>query len=93
MTTPTPNNILGAWCLLLLCGILYDHFVVGPIERTSPPLGVTAWEVVGGVLFTAVVFGMIAGWEHMLLLLLCFSASGIPMIVGSYLRHHERAMG
>lgn len=80
------GDIFGGWCLLILCGILYDRLVVDQIERLNPSLGVTAWEVVGGVLFTLVVFGMLAGWEYMLLALLCFSGSGIPMILGSQAR-------
>lgn len=85
------SDLLGAWCLLFLCGLLYDRLVVDRIERLRPSIGVTAWEVVGGVLFTLVVFGMVAGWEYMLLALLCFSGSGIPMIWGSLWRHETAA--
>ena len=53
---PDLSDVLGAWCLLFLLGILYNWLVVDVIERLDPPIGVTAWEVVGGVLFTAAVF-------------------------------------
>jgi hypothetical protein len=75
--------------VLALCGLLYDRYVVDIIERTHPSLGVTAWEVVGGVLFTLVGFAFLAGVEAFLLALLCFAASGIPMILGSRARHVE----
>lgn len=76
--------------LLALAGVLYDRFIVDIIETQHPPLGVTAWEVVGGVLFTLVGFAFLAGVEAFLLALLCFAASGIPMILGSRVRHMER---
>lgn len=76
--------------LLAFAAVLYDRFIVDTIERRHPPLGVTAWEVVGGVLFTLVGFAFLAGIEAFLLALLCFAASGIPMILGSRARHLER---
>ncbi len=75
--------------LLALAAVLFDRFVVDTIERQRPPLGVTAWEVVAGVLFTLVGFAFLAGVEAFLLALLCFAASGIPMILGSRARHVE----
>lgn len=87
MTTPTFSNLLSAWCLLILVATIYDRMVVDRIERLRPAIGVTAFEVVGGVLFTLIVFGMLAGWEYMILALFLFSASGIPMILGSHNRH------
>jgi hypothetical protein len=73
--------------ILAVAGVLYDRFIVDIIETQQPPLGVTAWEVVGGVLFTLVGFAFLAGVEAFLLALLCFAASGIPMILGSRARH------
>lgn len=84
-------DVFRAWLLLLLIGTLYDRLVVDRIERLNPPIGVTAWEVVGGVTFTLLVFGMVAGWQHMMLALLLFSGSGIPMILGSSSRHAAMA--
>lgn len=84
-------DVFRAWLLLLLIGTLYDRLVVDRIERLHPSIGVTAWEVVGGVTFTLLVFGMVAGWQHMMLALLLFSGSGIPMILGSSSRHAAMA--
>jgi len=82
----SPQDITRVMLMLLLCGVLYDRYVVDIIERIHPSLGVTAWEVVGGVLFTLIGFSLLAGLEMFLLALLCFTASGIPMILGS---HHR----
>jgi hypothetical protein len=84
-------NIPGALCLLFMCSILYDRLVVEQIETHSPSLGVTAWEVVGGVLYTMVIAGFVIGFEVAMLVLLLFVAAGIPMIMGSYARHTVRA--
>ena len=86
----TTANLLGAWCLLFLVALLYDRLVVDRIERSDPPLGVTAWEVVAGVAFTAVVIGALTGLDMLLLILFLFSGAGIPMILGSHWRHEER---
>ena len=83
-------NIPGAICLLVACSILYDRLVVQPIETRDPPLGVTAWEVVGGVLYTMIVTGFVIGFEASMLGLLLFGAAGIPMILGSHNRHTVR---
>lgn len=84
-----PSRLAQVLLLLVLAGVLYDRFIVDVIEKQHPPLGVTAWEVVGGVLFTLVGFAFLAGVEAFLLALLCFAASGIPMILGSRARHVE----
>lgn len=83
-------SIVRVLVALALAAVLYDRFIVDAIERRHPPLGVTAWEVVGGVLFTLAGFAFLAGIEAFLLALLCFAASGIPMILGSRARHLER---
>lgn len=82
------QNILPSVLVMLFFGgILYNYAVVDQIERHLPAAhGVTAFEVVGGVLFTMIGFGMIAGFDVMLVCLLCFAASGIPMIIGSMRR-------
>jgi len=84
--TPTTADIIRVVLLLFLCGVLYDRYVVDIIERIHPSLGVTAWEVAGGVLFTLVGLMILTDVETFLLALLCFAASGIPMILGS---HHR----
>lgn len=84
-------NIPGALCLLFACGLLYDRLVVDRIETSDPPLGVTAWEVAGGVLGTMVIFGFVVGFEVAMLGVGMFAASGFWMIVGSHMRHDNRA--
>jgi len=88
--TTDPALIVRVLLLLALAGVVYDRYIVDIIETQHPPLGVTAWEVVGGVLFTLVGFAFLAGVEAFLLALLCFAASGIPVILGSRARHLER---
>lgn len=87
------TSVVRVLLLLVIAGVLYDRFLVDIIETQQPPLGVTAWEVVGGVLFTLVGFAVLVemlygiGVVIFLLALLCFAASGIPMILGSRARH------
>lgn len=83
---PSLSDIARVMLMLALLGVLYDRYVVDIIERTQPALGVTAYEVVGGVLFTLVGLLLLTNLETFLLALLCFAASGIPMIIGS---HHR----
>ncbi len=84
-------NIPGALALLFLLSIVYDRYVVERIETRNPPIGVTAWEVVGGVGYTLVVATLVLGLEATLVLLALFTAAGIPMILGSDARHTARA--
>lgn len=84
-------NIPGAIALLFILSFVYDRFVVDRIETRNPPVGVTAFEVVGGVGYTLVVAAMVLGLEAALVLLFLFTASGIPMILGSDARHTARA--
>ncbi len=85
------GNIPGAIALLFLLSFLYDRYVVERIETSDPPVGVTAWEVVGGVAYTVFIAGMVLGFEAVLVLLFLFIFSGIPMILGSDARHTARA--
>lgn len=84
-------NIPAAIALLFLLSLLYDRYVVERIETRDPPLGVTAWLVVGGVGYTLFVAGLVIGFEPVLVVLLLFSPAGIPMILGSYRRNAARA--
>lgn len=84
------SQVVRVLILLAFAAVLYDRFVVDIIEKRRPSLGIAAWEVVGGVLFTLVGFAFLAGVEAFLLALLCFAASGVPMILGSRARHLER---
>lgn len=84
------STVVSVLVMLALCGFLYDRYVVDIIERKLPPLGITAYEVVGGVLFTLVGSSFLIGLEATLLVLLCFAASGIPMIIGARARYLDR---
>lgn len=84
-------NIPGAVALLFILSSLYDRYVVERIETRDPPVGVTAFEVVGGVGYTLVVAGLVLGFEAVLVTLFLFVAAGIPMILGSDARHTARA--
>lgn len=90
MTPINYANIPGAIALLFLCSLVYDRYVVERIETSNPPIGVTAWEVVGGVGYTVFVAGMVVGFDVALIVLLMFVPAGIPMILGSHYRHLAR---
>lgn len=84
------------WRVLLLlfgCGVLYNA-VVDYVQTQLPEHhGVTAWLVVGGVGWTVLGIGIVLGIHDMIVVLLCFIASGSPMIAGSmsrYLREREQ---
>ena len=74
--------------VLFLMGIIYNA-LIGKYERWLEQY--VALEVVGGVLFTLIGFGLLAGWTNAGIALLCFAASGAPMLVGSIVRHAERS--
>jgi hypothetical protein len=84
------GNIPGALALLFVLSIVYDRFVVERIETRDPPLGVTAFEVVGGVGYTIVISSIVLGLEAAFVMSMLFVASGIPMILGSHNRHMAR---
>ncbi len=71
---------------LLLFGIGYNRFVTW-LERQGHDRGYTALLVVGGVLVTLAGAIPITGWWTIMVITLCFVASGTPMIVGSIWRH------
>jgi hypothetical protein len=71
------------FCLFLM-GVLYN-IIIGKYERYMEQY--VALEVVGGVVFTLAGFGLLAGWRYAGIALLCFAASGAPMLVGSVVRH------
>lgn len=53
----------------------------------------SAEQVVGGVLVTVLVSGIIIDWTNVIALLILFSASGLPMLIGSWVRaaHDDEA--
>ena len=76
---------------LLGCGILYDQLVSYTQEQLPARHGVTAWLVVGGVLWTLFGVLMLEGIKVFTTVLLCFVASGTPMVVGSMRRYQREA--
>lgn len=92
MTDPTPGELVRVLLMLALGGVVYDRFVVDVIETRLPPgHGVTAYEVAGGVLFTLVGLLLLTDLGTFILALLCFAASGLPMIVGAHHRNTKTA--
>ena len=88
MTGHAPGEIVRVLLMLALAGVVYDRYVVNIIETTLPPgHGVTAYEVTGGVLFTLVGLMFLTDLETFILALLCFAASGVPMILGAHHRN------
>lgn len=69
--------------LLLLFGVSYNLLVEYYQKRTQR---YTAEFVVGGVLVTVLASGFVIGWGHAVTVLILFVASGLPMIVGSWIR-------
>jgi len=81
------NLIIGIG--LLLFGIGYNH-LVGWLERQGFEEGYTAILVVGGVLITLLASIPMVGGQIFLTMLICFSASGAPMVFGSWRRYCDR---
>lgn len=77
---------IGFVCtLLFLFGVGYNHLVMY-LERKHYDEGYTALLVVVGVAITLIGVAILF-WQAAVITLLCFAASGLPMIVGSAWRH------
>ena len=87
MLQTTPLQTLSVLAALAAFGLFYNGIIVDNLARHLPArYRATSFEVVGGVLVTCVGIGVIFGLEVMLGCLLCFAASGIPMIYGDIRR-------
>lgn len=76
---------------LFLFGLIYNAFVAW-LEKMGHDRGYTAFLVVGGTLVTLAGLAVITGVETVISAIVCFVASGLPMILGSVWRHvRERA--
>jgi hypothetical protein len=66
-----------------LFGIIYNHAI-----NTFPWLAHRrpAEQVVGGVLVTVLTSGFVIGWMSALIVLILFAASGLPMLIGSWIK-------
>lgn len=84
------NGLIMGWKLaavglgLLAFGIGYNWLVARFQRKTQK---YTAEMVVGGVLVTVLAAGLVVGWPAALAVLVCFTASGLPMVIGSWLRN------
>lgn len=88
MTVEVRLIILGLAALVEF-GCWFNSFVAR-LERLGSDRGYTAFLVVAGVAFTIVVYSlMVWNMRDILLLVLCFGASGFPMILGSVQRFNE----
>jgi hypothetical protein len=74
---------------LLVFGGIYNHVVAG-LEEKGHDRGYTAYLVVGGTLVTVLGAIPLIGVESAGMVLACFAASGLPMVVGSSKRHSQQ---
>ena len=74
--------------VLLLAGSAYAC-LVRYLRRRNRQHGYTAWLVVVGDLIVTAGFAMVAGVDAAVLLFLCLTAAGVPMIV-EYIDDHLR---
>ena len=82
----------GVMLGLLLFGVGYNAWIER-LERNGRDRGYTAFLVVFGTLATLGGGTLLIGLEKALLMLACFSASGLPMVVGSVSRYaRERSV-
>lgn len=70
---------------LFLFGLGYN-WLVAWLEEKRYDRGYTAFLVVGGSAVTLAAGALLVGLEPVLWLLVCFAASGLPMVVGSCVR-------
>lgn len=83
------SKLVISFIALALFGTIYNY----SIEK-FPWLASrrSAEQVVGGVLITVLVSGFVIGWLNVIALIILFSASGLPMLIGSWMRAaHDEA--
>ncbi len=87
--TGIDSGTIGAVAAIgLLFGIAYNTFVAW-LNHTGRGEGYTAFLVVGGVLVTLALAGLLIGLAHTLLVILIFICTGLPMIAGDVYRYTE----
>src|SRR6185369_11750735 len=68
---------------LIIFGILYNYSIERwPWLKTLRP----AEQVVIGVLITVICSSLLIGWMNAMIVVLLFAASGLPMLLGSWIR-------
>lgn len=85
MIWPDFGLLLAAIVILLLLGIGYN-LLIAEWERKKYLEGFTSLAVVVGVLITLLVEAGL-NWQAAVLTLICFAASGLPMVAGSIWRY------
>jgi hypothetical protein len=75
--------------LLFVFGIIYNH-IVTQLERRHHNDGYTSLLVIAGSGVTIAAAGLLTSLQNALWTLACFSASGLPMTIGSIARHCHR---
>lgn len=73
---------------LFVFGLAYNAFV-GWLESADRNRGYTALLVVAGTIATLAGYAILASLKQALLVAACFTASGLPMIIGSIWRHMQ----
>lgn len=81
--TPFGWGLVIAVAILFAFGIGYNIIVERFQQRTQR---FTAELVVCGVLITVLTSGLFIGWVDVAVVLILFIASGLPMIMGSWIR-------
>jgi hypothetical protein len=81
--TDLGEELVSAFIALALFGIIYNHGI-----QKFPWLASrrSAEQVVIGVSVTVLISGFVIGWLDVLVLAILFSASGLPMLIGSWVR-------
>jgi hypothetical protein len=77
--SPFGWELVIACTILLFFGIFYNFLVTRFQKRTTR---YTAEMVAGGVLVTVITSGPFIGWVNMIVVLIMFTCTGLPMIIG-----------
>jgi len=86
MTNAQVTILIGIMVGLVGFGILYDR-LVNKLEKSGRDRGLTAFLVVGGTVITLAATIPLIGLMAALLVLACFAASGLPMVLGAWERY------
>lgn len=84
-------ELLAAICASLVTFGIGYNYLVARLEDRGRDRGYMGFIVALGCLITVAGAGLIIDLEHTVIVLICFAASGTPMIIGSIVRHiHQR---
>lgn len=79
------SSVLAVILGLVIIGIIYNN-LVDYLQRNKFDEGYLSLIVAGGVGFTLIGLAVIS-WQAAIAALVCFAASGSPMIIGSIVRY------